>query len=196
MLKFLCTACFSVALFMLSHSPVLANNQILPNDGAEHYGHAQAKPLPKIFFVVRPAPYFLNPMSFSSSANFQIRIEQRIILRVPRQIGSRSNLSSFPNSTEDRKPPVWEKKDEEDCVAMRSIMGMRIFGNHHIMLFLREQQYLQAELEPSCSARDFYEGFYLHSNDDGRLCVKRDILQARSGRKCTVVAMNQMKPKK
>ena len=35
---------------------------------------------------------------------------------------------------------------------------------------------VSAALERSCSARDFYSGFYVERNADGQICVKRDTL--------------------
>lgn len=127
----------------------------------------------------------------------QVRIEQRIIIRVPRQSFSRSSLLPAPLPPR-RAPqpelPKFERRKVGKCLAMRDVTGVRVINDDMLVLFMRDQRMIEAELERSCSAREFYQGFYMERSGDGRLCVDRDLLQARSGSKCEVNKLRQLVP--
>lgn len=127
----------------------------------------------------------------------QVRIEQRIIIRVPRQSLSRSSLMADlppPRRTLRPEPPKFERRKVGKCLAMRDVSGVRVINDDMLVLFMRDQRMIEAELEKSCSAREFYQGFYMERSGDGRLCVDRDLLQARSGSKCEVNKLRQLVP--
>lgn len=126
----------------------------------------------------------------------QVRIEQRIIIRVPRQSFSRSSLMPIPapRRMPQPEPPKFERRKVGKCLAMRDVTGVRVINDDMLVLFLRDQRMIEAELERSCRAREFYQGFYMERSSDGRLCVDRDLLQARSGSKCEVEKLRQLVP--
>ena len=127
----------------------------------------------------------------------QVRIEQRIIIRVPRQSLSRSSLMADiapPRRAPRPEPPKFERRKVGKCLAMRDVSGVRVINDDMLVLFMRDQRMIEAELEKSCSAREFYQGFYMERSGDGRLCVDRDLLQARSGSKCEVNKLRQLVP--
>lgn len=128
----------------------------------------------------------------------QVRIEQRIIIRVPRQSLSRSALlpapPPLPRRAPNPEPPRFERRKVGKCLAMRDVTGVRVINDDMLVLFMRDQRMIEAELERSCSAREFYQGFYMERSEDGRLCVDRDLLQARSGSKCEVNKLRQLVP--
>ncbi len=127
----------------------------------------------------------------------QVRIEQRIIIRVPRQSFSRSSLmpAPLPRNLPPPEPPRFERRKVGKCLAMRDVTGVRVVNEDMLVLFMRDQRMIEAELERSCRAREFYQGFYMERSGDGRLCVDRDLLQARSGSKCEVEKLRQLVPK-
>lgn len=127
---------------------------------------------------------------------WQVRIEQRIIIRVPRQSLSRSSLAPMPapRRADPPEPPKFERRKIGKCVAMRDVTGVRVLDDDMLVLFTRDRKMIEAELERSCSARDFYQGFYMERSADGRLCVDRDLIQARSGSKCEVERLRQLVP--
>lgn len=135
---------------------------------------------------VQPAP----------QAMAQVRIEQRIIIRVPRQSLSRSSLLPMPTPRQAPlpEPPRFERRKIGKCLAMRDVTGVRVVNNEMLVLFMRDQRMIEAQLERTCSAREFYQGFYMERSGDGRLCVDRDLLQARSGSKCEVERLRQLVP--
>jgi hypothetical protein len=51
---------------------------------------------------------------------------------------------------------------------------------------------VSASLERSCSARDYYSGFYIERNSDGQICVRRDSLLSRSGANCKLTRLRQL----
>lgn len=126
----------------------------------------------------------------------QVRIEQRIIIRVPRQSLSRSSLMPMPapRRAPPPEPPRFERRKIGKCVAMRDVTGVRVVNNDMLVLFMRDQRMIEAQLERTCSAREFYQGFYMERSGDGRLCVDRDMIQARSGSKCEVERLRQLVP--
>lgn len=121
----------------------------------------------------------------------QVRIERRIILRIsPRPMPTRRNLmAEIPR---DSFPPRLVERPMGKCVAISGIAGVHAERGNRLMLFMRDQRIVAADLEDACSARDFYSGFYVEKNEDGRLCIDRDRLLSRSGAKCQVSRLRQM----
>jgi len=126
----------------------------------------------------------------------QVRIEQRFIIRVPRQSMSRSSLMPMapPRRAPLPEPPKFERRKVGKCVMMRDVTGVRVIDDDMLVLFLRDQRMIEAELERSCSAREFFQGFYMERSGDGQLCIDRDLIQARSGSKCEVEKLRQLVP--
>ena len=57
---------------------------------------------------------------------------------------------------------------------------------------MRDRSVVSGLLERACRARDFYSGFYLARNVDGKLCVDRDMLLSRSGANCRLTQIRQL----
>lgn len=115
----------------------------------------------------------------------QVRIERQVTIRIaPRQVAPRQNLiADLPQ----RAAPVrYEERKMEPCVVVSGIAGVQTGSGNKLLLYLRDSRVVSAKLEKSCRARDFYSGFYLERNEDGKLCVKRDKLQSRAGAKCEI----------
>lgn len=123
----------------------------------------------------------------------QVRIEQRVIVRVsPRRPVARQNLmAELPQRAVPRR---YEERKMEKCVPVASVAGVQTGSGNRLLLYLRDRRIVSANLEKSCRARDFYSGFYLERNKDGKLCVDRDELQSRSGAKCEIDRMRQLVP--
>lgn len=169
---------FLFALLMLGSLPVLEDRAPI--------AQPEAAGLPTLLDAVDPVP----------QAMAQVRIEQRIVIRVPRQSLSRSSLLPMPapRQVPPPEPPRFERRKIGKCLAMRDVTGVRVVNNDMLVLFMRDQRMIEARLERTCSAREFYQGFYMERSDDGRLCVGRDLLQARSGSKCEVERLRQLVP--
>ncbi|MEO1044536.1 MAG: hypothetical protein AAFX04_03760 [Pseudomonadota bacterium] len=122
----------------------------------------------------------------------QVRIEQRVIIRIPRT--SRRRLPAA-DLRAGQVSQDWQERKIGKCLPMNSIAGVQIGRDDQMLLYLRDRRIIRAQLEKACRARDFYSGFYLEQSNDGRLCVDRDVLQARSGSKCELTRIRQLVPK-
>lgn len=121
----------------------------------------------------------------------QVRIEQRVTLRIsPHPGAARQNLSAIlaPNGGRVRLA----ERAFADCLPIGNIAGVRAQRGNRLLLFLRDRRLLAADLEKACTAQNFYAGFYVEQNEDGRLCVDRDRLQSRNGAKCSVSSLRQI----
>ena len=121
----------------------------------------------------------------------QVRIERRITIRIPRTSRSRTPLSAISQTQLSRN---WTEKKIGKCLPMKSIAGVQISGSNQLLLYTNDRRIIRAQLEKVCRARDFYSGFYLEQSKDGKLCVDRDVLQARSGAKCELERIRQLVP--
>lgn len=150
-------------------------------------GDAAPAPLP----VAVPAPSLEPP-----SAHFQVVIEQQLIIRVPARRSPLTNFSAppAPSARIRETPIVWKEKKAPKCVAMRDIMGMQAVQRDSIDLITRQNRRLRAQLNRGCRALDFYAGFYMKGNKDGRLCEDRDEIHARTGARCEVDKFRLMVP--
>ncbi|SNS45684.1 hypothetical protein [Sphingopyxis indica] len=150
-------------------------------------GDAAPAPLP----VAVPALSIEPP-----SAHFQVVIEQQLIIRVPARRSPLTNFSAppAPSARIRETPIVWKEKKAPKCVAMRDIMGMQAVQRDSIDLITRQNRRLRAQLNRGCRALDFYAGFYMKGNKDGRLCEDRDEIHARTGARCEVDKFRLMVP--
>lgn len=124
----------------------------------------------------------------------QVNIQRRVIIRVsprpaPLPVRRSSMMSELPAQG---VPSRMVERPMGKCVDIGDISGVQPDRGGRLMLFMRDQRIIAAELEKACSARDFYSGFYIDKNDDGRLCVSRDRLQSRSGAKCQLSRMRRL----
>lgn len=141
--------------------------------------------------VAAPEPIasVVPPMVQDPATSFmQVVIEQQLIIRVPARRSPLTNFAASPGVAPQARelPVVWREKKGPKCVAMRNIMGMQAVQRDSIDLITRQNQRLRAQLNRGCRALDFYAGFYMQGNKDGRLCEDRDQIHARTGAKCEV----------
>ncbi|MEO0871349.1 MAG: hypothetical protein AAFY19_05225 [Pseudomonadota bacterium] len=121
----------------------------------------------------------------------QIRIEQRVIVRIsPRGVGSRRNmLARLPRRANTTQ---YKERKAERCVPVNNIAGVETGSGNRLLLFMQDAQILSLNLEKACRAKDFYSGFYVEQNKDGKLCVDRDTLQSRNGARCDIERMMEL----
>ena len=138
-------------------------------------------------------PARINPLSAlrQSAVARQVRIEQRVVVRIaPQSPAARQNLLADLPQREVRSR--FEERSKEKCVALSGIAGVQTGSGNRLVLYLRDQRMISVNLEKACRARDFYSGFYVEKNKDGRLCVDRDKLQSRTGARCEVESMREL----
>ncbi|MXO90552.1 hypothetical protein [Pontixanthobacter aquaemixtae] len=126
---------------------------------------------------------------------YQVRIDQRVVIRVsPRRPATRQDLNApLPQQTRPRR--LVERKIGK-CVKMNQISGVQPTRDNRLILYLRSNKMIAANLEKTCSVRDFYSGFYVEPSEDGNLCINRDKLQSRTGVKCKLSKIRQLVPER
>jgi hypothetical protein len=179
---------FALAAPLALMLPMVAGADV-PSDGDQHAASA-----PQCEATAAQAtPPVINPLSAfrSTSISRQVRIEQRVVVRIaPQPSAARQNL--LADLPQRELTTRFEERGKEKCVTLQGVAGVQTGSGNRLVLFLRDQRMISVNLEKSCRARDFYSGFYVEKNKDGRLCVDRDKLQSRTGARCEVEAMRQL----
>ena len=163
-------------------------------DGGDASGKAAPASAPQCEAAsAQGEPLLVNPLSAlrqSSVAN-QVRIEQRVVVRIaPAPPTARRNMmADLPQRA---LPPRFEERGREKCVPLDDIAGVQTGSGNRLVLYLRDRRMISVNLEKTCRARDFYAGFYVEKNRDGRLCIERDRLQSRTGARCEVDMMREL----
>ena len=116
----------------------------------------------------------------------QLMIQQRVVIRIP--------ATAPPAPPEPRL--TWRETKGPKCLAMAGLSGAgaAIMQPNAIDLFLRNGTRFRARLNNDCPAMDFYSGFYLTPNADGRICVGRDMIHARTGGQCNIEKFRTLVP--
>lgn len=160
-------------------------------DSATHKTDEPVKLDPRQVELISGSGKLPQPESISLPHQNQVRIEQRVIIRIAPQ--SASNRSSLVADLPQRAPSskTVERKIGK-CIPIAGIAGVQTGSGNNLLLYLRDRRVVTLRVKKSCRARDFYSGFYVESNKDGKLCVDRDELLSRSGAKCEVERMRQL----
>jgi len=122
----------------------------------------------------------------------QVRIEQRMTIRIT----PRAMLPLPPEMLADLRgqpsEPHFRQRKIGKCLPIAGIVGSRPGGSGSLILLMRDRRIINAELDRTCRARDFYSGFYLAPSQDGMICVDRDTLLSRSGANCKLSRIRQL----
>ena len=121
----------------------------------------------------------------------QVRIERSVTIRItPRAPANQADLLAQlpqgPTSTH------LEERNIGSCLLAGNIAGVGTTKDNRLILFMRDRRIISVALEKSCSARDFYSGFYIEHQEDGKLCAKRDTIHSRAGTKCGLKQIRQL----
>ena len=116
----------------------------------------------------------------------QMRIQQRIIIRVPAMA-----LPSPP-----QRPIKLKEAKGPKCVPLNQLAGAAIGQNDSVDLYLRGGTRLRAKLDDDCPALDYYSGFYINPTPDGQVCQRRDMLHTRSGGQCRIERFRMLVPER
>lgn len=117
------------------------------------------------------------------SGNYQVRVQQRIIVRIPAR-PVRPGTLNFDARL--REPPKLREQKIGKCLKMDRLIGSRPGPKESLELITADGALIRAYLGDGCLAREFYAGAYIEKPDDGRLCVARDVIHARTGAKCPI----------
>lgn len=128
---------------------------------------------------------------FRPPAENQVRIEQRITIRIaPRAGPPPPPFRPFMMDQPDR--PRISERHAGKCLPISGIAGVQVGRDNRLMAYLRDRRVISLGLEKGCRAQDFYSGFYVERSPDGQLCVDRDRLQSRSGANCALTRLRQL----
>ena len=125
-----------------------------------------------------------GPMIEASDDAFQVRVEQRVIIRIPRQTPVANSLGS--RSSAKIAEVRYKEQKIGKCLLMDRLVGSRPGTEEGLDLVTRDGMLIRAYLGDGCLAREFYAGAYMERPLDGKLCVDRDMLHARTGAKCEI----------
>lgn len=141
--------------------------------------------------LVPDAPFAISLLpEVAPQDAWQVRIEQRMTIRIsPRSSVPMPDM--FFGMPADGGAEFIERK-MGNCLPASGIVSVRPDRGNRLLLFMRDRKVVSAELARSCRARDFYSGFLIERNEDGRLCVDRDTLLSRSGMSCTLTRIRQL----
>lgn len=125
----------------------------------------------------------------------QVRIEQRLIIRITPGFGR--DMPPPPPSQMMPPPPMQgrppHKQHAATCLPLGVIASIQPSrSDRQIMLILRDRRQVLADLEKTCSARDFYVGFYVERTEDGMLCTRRDPIHSRAGATCMITRLQEV----
>jgi len=123
----------------------------------------------------------------------QVRIEKRVIIRVPRR--RPTPLTPMTDFLEESTQTTYREKKIGKCLPMNNILGVQMFADRSLDLVTRDRKRIRAQLEDKCQARSFYSGFYVEKTSDGKMCAGRDILHSRTGAKCEIERFRELVPK-
>ncbi len=115
---------------------------------------------------------------------YQVRVQQRVIIRVPRQ---RTTPAAIQMGSKRRSVKLTEVKTGK-CLWMNQLAGSRPGKGkkQNLELVTKNGQMFRAYLGDGCLAREFYAGAYMEKSLDGKLCIDRDMVHARTGAKCEI----------
>ncbi|MFZ1741859.1 MAG: hypothetical protein WAT93_03340 [Pontixanthobacter sp.] len=149
-------------------------------------------PYPTPEETVQPMEWVMLEGPGGIPIQYQVTIEQRVIIRVSPRRADRQNLTAEVQPR--RAPQQLVERKIGKCVKMNQIAGVQTTQDNRLMLYMRDQRLIAANLEKACSAKDFYSGFYVEPSKDGQLCIERDKLQSRTGVKCELSRIRQLMP--
>ncbi|MDE8651592.1 hypothetical protein [Novosphingobium album (ex Liu et al. 2023)] len=144
---------------------------------------------------VQAAPaWALDPVSqgFRPDSAWQVRIEQRMTIRITPRAPMPTRPDMLFNLPDREIGPHFSERKIGKCLPAAGITGVQPNGGNRLLLFMRDQRIVSAELERACKSRDFYSGFLLARTGDGQLCVNRDTLLSRNGANCKLSRIRQL----
>lgn len=123
----------------------------------------------------------------------QVSIQQSVTIRInPRPAPAPMQPAMFAQGFDGGGEDRFIERKFGKCLPIDAIFGVQPVNNDKLLLILRDQRMVTAQLEKGCQARQFYSGFLVKRNADGQVCISRDALQSRSGASCQVTGFRQI----
>ena len=124
-------------------------------------------------------PNAAAPMQFA-----QLSIRQQVLIRVPVRV------RPAPHKPD---PFEWKESKGRKCVSARLIAGATALRQKSFDLILKDNSRIRAKLDRSCPALDYYYGFYISPDEDGKICADRDSIRSRVGGECEIDSFRVLK---
>lgn len=118
---------------------------------------------------------------------YQVRTNERVIIRIPPK--------SEPASSKRSEPIEYKEEKIGKCLLMDRLIGSRPGPKESLEIMTRDGNLIRAYLGDGCLAREFYAGAYVERSFDGKLCIDRDLLHARTGAQCEIDKFRLLVPK-
>lgn len=118
---------------------------------------------------------------------------QHYVIHVPRITVTTTIVTARRAAPAPPPAPMVERK-ADDCIRMQRIVAFAIAEKDSVDLMLNDGTRMRAKLGSKCPALDFYSGFYLRPNPDGKMCANRDSIRSRSGGSCEIQAFRTLVP--
>lgn len=122
----------------------------------------------------------------------QVRIDQRVIIRLPSPAAVPAAVGAQRQSIAKMK---YKEKKIGKCLWVNKLGGSRPGPGRTLDLLTRDGILIRAYLGDGCLAREFYAGAYMERSYDGKLCIDRDLLHARTGAKCEIDKFRLLVPR-
>ncbi len=188
-----------LALLIPAAGPVQELNG--PNDYADAMQQQGSMPEPHLLPAFDPpqpfavldgfAALLMVADSFRVPNQHQVRIEEHFTIRIT-PLAAPVQPTMLVGMPRQPAPQRLKERNFGKCVSVSGIAGVNADTNNRLRFFLRDQRMVTASLDRSCSARDFYSGFYMAKNADGQICINRDTLRARNGANCKLTKLKQL----
>lgn len=123
----------------------------------------------------------------------QVNIEQRVTIRINPRPAPMPIGPAMMDTSASSEPRFMERRVGK-CVGLGNIAGIQPVSSDKLLLIMRDDRLITAQLAKGCQAREFYSGLIINRAADGQMCVQRDELMSRSGAKCQVTNFKELVP--
>lgn len=173
--------------------PAVAGELPVGRDDGAVQEAATRTDIPRGFNSPPGAPFEVFQQARRPQELGQVRIEQRVIVRISPSSRSAREQMLADMRRQGASPTSYEEQRLNGCVPIAGIAGVQPSpAQNRLLLFMRDRRILSVALERACNARDYYSGFYVERSEDGQLCARRDLLQSRAGARCKVAQLNRL----
>jgi hypothetical protein len=91
---------------------------------------------------------------------------------------------------------TWNEKKGPHCINLTDIQGTAVIVANSVDIALRGGDRVRMRFERSCPGLDYYSGFYVVPNSDGKICAGRDVVRDRAGGECAIDKFRKLIPAK
>jgi hypothetical protein len=150
--------------------------------------------LPLFLMLAAPAAVPVEqPRGLDGVQIAQLHIQQWVVIHINRAPAAPPPPPPIPHAVD---PPQWREKHADKCIKTEKLAAAQVSGEDSVDLLLVDGKRMRAKLEADCPAINFYEGFYIKQQKDGKICATRDSLRLRSGGQCRIAEFRSLVPPK